>query len=249
MAKQRLFLCYRRDDSSHQVGRINDHLERHFGRGNVFRDVDAMPPGMDFRRKLEDAVAGCDVVLVVIGDKWLTLQDQQGRRRLDTPDDFVRTEVELALNRGIPVLPVLIGDTPMPAPESLPAGIQALAFRHAVQVRTDPDFRRDVERLVSGVRLAADSSPRMNERIRAGRRWAIRLAVVFAALAATAVATAAFLAFREPNRGIAPQQALFEPMAVALPVIPAGFHLVMVVTDKEERPQEKTYEFMTRAGC
>src|SRR5262249_23185061 len=107
MSKLRVFLSYRRDDSCAHVGRVADYLENRFGRASVFKDVDSILPGADFRRVLEYELTGCDVVLVVIGDDWFTATDEQGRLRLENKNDFVRAEVELALARQIPIIPVL----------------------------------------------------------------------------------------------------------------------------------------------
>jgi len=85
-------------------------------------------------------------VLVVIGPDWLA--DQAGNRRLDDPHDFVRIEIEAALQRDIRIIPVLVRNAIMPGPTDLPAGIQDLSFRNAVQVRSGRDFRADIRRLI-----------------------------------------------------------------------------------------------------
>ena len=104
----RVFISYRRDDSADVAGRIDDRLAAHFGRENVFKDVDSIPPGVDFRKHLHAAVSGCDLALVVIGRDWLDARDEEGNRRLDDEADFVRIEIEAALGRGIPVVPALV---------------------------------------------------------------------------------------------------------------------------------------------
>src|SRR5437867_3178615 len=97
----RLFLSYRREDSADVTGRLHDRLSAHFGRDAVFMDIDSVPFGVDFRDHLHRWIASCDAVLVMIGDEWLN-------ERLADPADFVRIEVEAALARGIPVVPVLV---------------------------------------------------------------------------------------------------------------------------------------------
>src|SRR5262245_1594715 len=101
-----IFISYRRDDTSADSGRIYDRLTPKYGSNNIFIDVDAIPLGMDFRQILNAEIAKCDVVLVMIGRRWASVTEQSGRRRLDNPSDFVRIEVEAALARGIPVIPV-----------------------------------------------------------------------------------------------------------------------------------------------
>ena len=144
---QNIFVSYRREDSSDVTGRIFDHLKTAFGEEHLFKDVDSIPLGTDFREVISAAVQRCDVLLVVIGERWLEVKDDEGRRRIDDPDDYVRLEISSALDRKIPVIPVLVGRATIPTQESLPAPLQRLAFRNALFVRPDPDFRNDIERL------------------------------------------------------------------------------------------------------
>jgi uncharacterized protein YegL len=96
-------------------------------------------------------VEGCDVLIAVIGHDWLSISDNNGTRRLDKPDDYVRLEIEAALKRGIPVIPVLLGDTPLPRPDELPERLHELSHRNAVVIRSDPDFDYDMDRLVRAI--------------------------------------------------------------------------------------------------
>jgi hypothetical protein len=144
----KIFISYRRDDSSGDSGRIYDRLETKYGRENVFKDVDAIPLGVDFRRVLTDEVAKCDVMLVVIGRQWLSITDEHGQRRLDSPSDFVRIEVEAALAREFPVIPVLVQNVRMPQERDLPASLAELAYRNNIVVHSDPYFHRDMDLLI-----------------------------------------------------------------------------------------------------
>src|SRR5262245_7246084 len=111
----RIFISYRRSDSQTFVGRIYDQLLREFGASNVFRDIDDIPPGSDFREVLEREVEKCDVLLVMMGATWANVTNDQGQKRLENPDDFVRIEVESALRmRNKVVVPVLVGRSKMP---------------------------------------------------------------------------------------------------------------------------------------
>src|SRR4051794_32817634 len=103
-----IFVSYRRQESSHLAGRLYDRLAGSFGESQVFIDVDAIEPGEDFAEKIFRSVAGCQVLLVVIGPSWLTSADGRGHRRLDDPDDIVRLEIEAALARGVRVIPILM---------------------------------------------------------------------------------------------------------------------------------------------
>jgi formylglycine-generating enzyme required for sulfatase activity len=146
-----IFISYRRVDSSDVTGRIYDRLVATFDRNSVFKDVDSIPFGVDFREHLDGAVSQCQVCLVVVGRTWLEAKDEAGRRRLDSTQDFVRIEIESALKRKIPVIPVLVGGASMPGPEQLPPSLEPLAYRNGAQVRSDPDFHRDMDRLIAGI--------------------------------------------------------------------------------------------------
>lgn len=146
---KKIFISYRRDDSADISGRIYDRLAHHFEKGFVFKDVDSIPFGLDFRDVLGNALKECDVFLAIIGKEWLNLKNANGVRRIDDPEDFVKMEIESALQRKIPVIPVLVQGTSMPAAHILPQGIKELAYRNGIQVRPDPDFHKDMDRLIS----------------------------------------------------------------------------------------------------
>lgn len=139
---------------------MRDALQGRFGIDEVFFDLDNIPFGVDFRQYIANAVGSCAVLLVVIGDQWLHLTDEQGRRRLEDPSDFVRIEIEAALKRDIPVVPVLIETAQMPAASELPESIRELTFRNAAEMRAGRDLKHHVERLVSG--LAESLEARMS---------------------------------------------------------------------------------------
>lgn len=148
-----IFICYRRADSIDISGRIYDHLSQHFGKDAIFKDVDSVPLGVDFRSFINEVVGTCQVLLVVIGDHWLSITDNEGKRRLDDARDYVRLEIESALKKNIPVIPLLIGKATMPAEEDLPAGLKELAFRNGIQIRPDPDFHNDMTRLIKSLEM------------------------------------------------------------------------------------------------
>lgn len=115
---------------------------------SVFWDVDSIPLGVDFRAYLDEQVAKCDVFLAVIGRDWLRGKGRKGKSRLEDPGDFVRIEIESALTRQIPVIPVLVGGASIPPAERLPVSLQDLSYRNGIVVRPDPDFHRDMDRLI-----------------------------------------------------------------------------------------------------
>src|SRR5262249_50333229 len=146
MAK--IFISYRRDDAADASGRLYDRLVGQFGEANVFKDVDTIPLGVDFRTVLGEAVGQCAVMLVVIGRQWLSATDAGGHRRLEQPGGFVRLELEAALARDIPVVPGPVQDAPVPPERDLPPSRAALAYRHGISLRSDPQFHGDVTQLI-----------------------------------------------------------------------------------------------------
>lgn len=148
----KIFISYRRDDSVDIAGRIYDRLVQAFGKDNIFKDVDSIPFGVNFKKHLADAVQQCAVELVVIGRAWLDIADEHGNRRLDDPRDFVRIEIEAALTRDIPVIPLLVGGASMPTEDRLPDSLGDLAYRNAATVGRDPYFHLDMDRVIESLK-------------------------------------------------------------------------------------------------
>jgi TIR domain len=152
-----IFLSYRREGTSAHAGRLHDFLisgvddQLGFSDEQIFMDIDTIQPGDDFRKVVAEAVASCDVFLAVIGKHWTDVKDGHGRRRLDNPADYVRLEIEAALEREIPVIPVLVDNAQLPTGTELPESISALVFRNAVEL-TDRRWRYDVGQLLFSLR-------------------------------------------------------------------------------------------------
>jgi hypothetical protein len=157
MSSGKVFLSYRRDDTAGYAGRLFDRLNARF-RNRIFMDVEGVKLGADFIEEIERAVGTCQVLIALLGKQWLTMEDANGRRRIDRPDDFVRLEIATALRRNIRVIPVLIGDTKLPAAETLPRDLAKLCRRQALHL-TDSSFDQDVERLIGTLDLEL-SGPR-----------------------------------------------------------------------------------------
>src|SRR5215475_2478142 len=145
-----IFVSYRREDSEHLAGRLYDRLADRFGEGQVFMDVDTIELGVDFGEEIVRAVARCKVLLAVIGPGWLTAADERGPRRLDNPKDFVRLEIETALDRGVRVIPILAQGAVMPGQDELPESLARLASRNALLIRHE-SFRSDAGRLIGAI--------------------------------------------------------------------------------------------------
>jgi TIR domain-containing protein len=148
----KITVSYRRDDSEAITGRIFDRLVAHYGKESVFRDIDNIPPGVDFRKHIDGAMGETDILMVVIGRRWIGSAKRgaghQGSGRIHDEADPVRIEVETALRLGIPVIPVLVGDTRMPAAAQLPASLADFSYRNAVRIDTGQDFDHHTDRLL-----------------------------------------------------------------------------------------------------
>ena len=134
---KRIFISYRRSDSSGHAGRLYDYLKNYFGEERIFFDVDAIKPGTNFEQRINSELDNSETVLVLIGNQWLDSKDKEGNRRLENPHDYVRFEVESALNKNITVIPILLQDTQMPAPTVLPQTMYDLSRRNAVRLNDD----------------------------------------------------------------------------------------------------------------
>src|SRR3954464_8496319 len=118
-----VFISYRRADSDVIAGRMRDRLARSFGDDSIFMDIDNIPFGVDFREHVKTVLTRGQVMIAVIGKNWLA-RDEAGRSRLEDETDPVRIEIEAALARKIPIIPVLVGGATMPKPAELPANMQ-----------------------------------------------------------------------------------------------------------------------------
>ncbi len=126
------------------VGRIYDRLVARYGEESVFTDVDTIPPGVRFDDYIDRAVGKTDVLLAVVGPGWLDLL----RSRAGKEQDFHRLESEAALDRSIPVVPLLVGDARMPEGTDLPPSLARFALHNAFAVDTERDFNTNLTRLV-----------------------------------------------------------------------------------------------------
>ena len=142
-----VFISYRREDSSGYARAIYNELRGKLGPDNIFMDVDAIEPGLDFISAIEGAVGRCDVLLALIGPSWVDAGEETSPR-LQSENDYVRTEIATALERDIRVIPVLVGGAMMPSPVNLPEDIIPLTRRNAIEIR-HTHFDADVASLIS----------------------------------------------------------------------------------------------------
>jgi tetratricopeptide (TPR) repeat protein len=166
----RIIISYRRADSGVITGRIRDRLAQNYGEDSVFMDIDNIPFGIDFRKNLAEALAKNEILLAVIGPDWLGATPS-GPSRIHDETDPVRIEVETALQRGIPTIPVLVGGAGMPKPDDLPDSLKSLSFHNAAEVDSGRDFHAHMDRLIRSMDAVLKGSRRFSFR-RLSRRQA-----------------------------------------------------------------------------
>jgi TIR domain len=151
----RIFINYRRGDEPGYTQALFQQLEAAFGRSNLFMDVEGyIKAGDDFVEAIEGHVAACEVLLAVIGPRWIDVRDHNGQRRLDDQDDFVRIEIAAALKQGKRVIPILVNNAQMFSVDDLPEPLRPLARRNAVSLRQER-FIADCLGLIKDIRGSA----------------------------------------------------------------------------------------------
>ena len=156
MSKGHIFISYRRDDSAGYTRAIYDQLAERFTQERIFMDVDAIEPGLPFDEVISQAVGRCEILLAMIGKRWMEQQPGVGPR-INDEKDSVRLEIAAALSRKIRVIPVLLDGAGMPTEELLPEPLRALARRNAIEI-SNTRFKSDVDRLVEVVSRVLDET-------------------------------------------------------------------------------------------
>jgi TIR domain len=148
-----IVISYRRTDSSAVAGRIFDRLIAHYGEESIFLDIDNIPFGIDFRTHINEILQRTDVVLAIIGANWLGV-GPDGCTRMSDPTDPVRFEIETAIARRMPIIPVLVDGAKMPDSTDLPAEFGNFAYLNAAEVATGREFRNQMDRLIAAIERA-----------------------------------------------------------------------------------------------
>lgn len=199
----KIFISYRRSDSTKDARAVYERLRREFGEQRVFIDFEGIAPGEDFVELLERNLDGCEVLVALIGPGWSDARTEQGDRRLHDAEDFVRIELRAALTRGIKVFPVLVDGAIPPRADQLPNDLQPLVRRQAIRLDYTK-FEADVTQLVKAIR--AESGRR-------DRRW---LPFAIGTLLVVAIGTATtFLNMPDPvlpNGGLNQVQISSQPV-------------------------------------
>lgn len=156
------FINYRTGDGEQVATHLGRELSQRFGESEVFRASDSIPAGVDFERSLKKAARGCEVLLAVIGTRWLEKRESDGLRAIDDPDDWTRWEIAAAFQAGSTVIPVLIDSTPRLRAADLPDEIAALARCQYRRLR-HRTIGPDLDEIAEAVLIAA---PELEERVR-----------------------------------------------------------------------------------
>lgn len=144
------FISYRRDDTRWPANSLRAALAERFGPASVFMDTATIAPGQEWPTRIEQAIRGCSVVLVLIGQRWLE-RDSSGRRRIDDPGDWVRLEVEAGLRQAdAATVPVLVEGITMPDAAELPDALKPLARRHAIVLSAER-YAQELDEFVDAI--------------------------------------------------------------------------------------------------
>ena len=182
-----VFISYRREDAAGHAGRLCDRLTARFGHARVFMDLQDIAPGQDFAQSIDDTIAACQCVVVVIGPRWL----ENLQQRAPGGEDFVQHEIAAALRRSVTIIPVLVGGARMPSAGQLPAELAALGHRNALEVR-DERFDEDAARLADAVGAHVPSGATSAGPLQSLRARIIAATLVVAVLAGAVAAWRGF---------------------------------------------------------
>jgi PQQ-dependent catabolism-associated CXXCW motif protein len=156
---RKIAISYRRKDADAIAGRIRDRIAQHFGQDLIFMDIDNIPLGTDFRKHIQEVLHQNEILLAIIGPNW-TAPASGAQARIFDPTDPVRIEVETALQRGVPTIPVLVSGASMPSPDELPESLKELPFYNATEISAGVDFHPHVDRLIRAMeQILKDKSP------------------------------------------------------------------------------------------
>jgi|SRR5579862_3278484 len=223
-----VFISYRREDSGGYAGRLFDILSAHFGKENTYMDLDTIRGGDDFVEVIEQKISLCDVLLALIGERWLTSTGENGSRRLDMAGDFVRLEIAKALERGVRVIPVLVGGATMPHQDDLPEDLRPLSVHQAMDLR-DAHFRSDAQGLID---VLDETVPGVTH-----RSWRVKFSPAVSSVLAVAAVMGGILLFWQvkPRAHANPDSAAQKQIAPANGSVPSA-QASPVVADKSKRP-------------
>ncbi len=182
----KIFISYRQNDSPGDCRQLSERLRQRFGRENVFFDIDSIRLGDNWWTVARERIRASDVLLVPIGQSWLTIKNKAGRRKIDDPSDPVHRELALALKEQLRMVPVLVEGAGMPDADQLPLPLREFADLTAYELR-HRSFDRDVEALIDELGAPSPASTPATESPLAllGKSFAAKLGERLAAAATT----------------------------------------------------------------
>jgi hypothetical protein len=241
-----VFISYRRDDSAGFAGALKRELASRLGPERVFLDIKDIDGGTEFPVALDEAIKSSEVVLVLIGSRWLDAKDGQGMRRLENTDDFVRQEVARSLAGRARVIPLLLDGTQLPASYQLPVDLQPLTTRQALELRNshwDEDFARLLNNIREGIfslEIEESAEKRIGQDFNPIAPSSTGLKVLFCAVIAMGVIFAAI--------GLGSFISQLQFLAHATRVDARVVNLLRETTDQGEATYYPQLEYVTTAG-
>lgn len=148
------FFSHRQVDTGMTAQALYHSLRERFGTGQLFMDLNSIEAGSEYRDRILGQLEKATVVVALIGSKWLTAADEDGRRRIDNPDDLLRHELAHTLKSGKPLLPVILGkETRIPRASALPEDLRELPFQQVVRLSLDlPEWPNEIRKLSEELR-------------------------------------------------------------------------------------------------
>lgn len=145
-----LFISYRRKDIQTMM-LIYERLRGLYGEENVFFDKVDIRVADKWHEKLENALDSSDALVVVIGKNWVDVSDQGGLVRLKEEKDWVRRELETALDLKVPIFPILIDVNAYPAEDLLPPSLHSIRKIQYTKIKIET-FDRDIKPLLESLK-------------------------------------------------------------------------------------------------
>jgi hypothetical protein len=146
-----IFISYRREGGSTFSSILYSELCKFFAAENIFKDVNTLTPGSNFKKEIESALDKSSIVLLLIDKHWSQLQNDKGEKKIFSKNDFVRYEIAVALEKNLEIIPVLFENGGMPAEKELPLALRPLCSKHAFTIHVESVIK-DVKLLIEYIR-------------------------------------------------------------------------------------------------
>jgi pterin-4a-carbinolamine dehydratase len=148
----KIFLSYRRKGNVQTARNLASILRENFGEDNVFLDTNDIESGAEFPKIILGKLEQSQLVLALISPEWLAAADEEHRRRIDSPKDWVHIELRNALERNLRVIPVYVGGARHLKADQLEEPLKKLASLQYYELRDDHQWEGDVTSLIGSIR-------------------------------------------------------------------------------------------------